>query len=92
MKVFVTYRGGELAELRERVRQRDALAVSGVLVGTRTGWRREELEAIGLGMPSFRTPMDRLKNPRRWHASCSTRARPTLEGSQVVAARLSTSQ
>ena len=56
----------------------------GELAGTRTGWRREELEAIGLGIHSFRTPMDQLKNPRRWRASCSTRARPSLESSQVV--------
>jgi alkanesulfonate monooxygenase SsuD/methylene tetrahydromethanopterin reductase-like flavin-dependent oxidoreductase (luciferase family) len=33
MKVFVTYRGGSLADLRERVRMLEALGVTGVLVG-----------------------------------------------------------
>jgi alkanesulfonate monooxygenase SsuD/methylene tetrahydromethanopterin reductase-like flavin-dependent oxidoreductase (luciferase family) len=33
MKVFVTHRGGSLADLRERVRMLEALGVTGVLVG-----------------------------------------------------------
>src|SRR5205807_4257026 len=56
-----------------------------VLAGLGAGWNREEFEAIGFEMPSFRTRLDRLEEAAHLARDLFDHGIASLEGSQVVA-------
>ncbi len=56
-----------------------------VLAGLGAGWNREEFEALGMPMPSYRARMDRLEEAVRLARELYDHGSATLEGTQVVA-------